>query len=113
MALNSLFVTRKYARIVYGISMAAKCKLLNFVIVILTVSLFCIALRLMAVCFCEQKTEVKLKAFQVMMTNCLWWFMQNTPQTWNQDLMAFLCTGGVEVVITRRRCAANAVLRKL
>ena len=27
-------------------------------------------------------------------------FMWSTHQPWNQDLMAFLCTGGVEVVIT-------------
>ena len=53
------------------------------------------------------------KSFQVIMTNFLWRFMWNTHQSWNQDLVAFLCTGGVEVVITRWQFAANAVLRKL
>ena len=43
-ALTLLFVTWKYTRIVYRNVMTAECKFLNFVIVILTVSLFCIAL---------------------------------------------------------------------
>ena len=47
----------------------------------------------------------KLKSFRAMMTNCLWQFMQNTSQSWNKDVMAFLCTGRVEVVKTR---AGNA-----
>ena len=41
--------------------------------------------RLKAACFCEQKTEVKLKSFWATMTNCLWQFMRNTRQPWNQD----------------------------
>ena len=46
-ALNLLFVMQKYANIiaiVYGNSMTTECRLLRFVIVILTISLFCIAL---------------------------------------------------------------------
>ena len=43
MALNLLFVTRKLREdiaLVYGNRMAAECRLLRFVIIILTVSLF-------------------------------------------------------------------------
>ena len=46
-ALNLLFLIRKYRQdiaIVCGNWMAAECRLLNFVIVILTIRLFCIAL---------------------------------------------------------------------
>ena len=50
--------------------------------------------------FLQAEDRSKLKKFRAMMTDCLWWFMQNTCQLWNQDLMAFLCTGVVEVVIT-------------
>ena len=54
--------TQKYMRIsaiVCGNQMAAECRLLNYVIVILTISLFVND----CVCFCEQKREVKLKSF--------------------------------------------------
>ena len=27
--------------------------------------------------------------------------MQNSPLAWNRDVVAFLCTGRVEVIITR------------
>ena len=50
-----------------------------------------------AACFCEQKTEVKLKSFRATMTDRLWRFMQNIRHPWNQDLMAFLCTGEVDM----------------
>ena len=67
--------------------MAAECRIVNFVIIILTVSIFNIyifvlalivsryirisegiLLTLRAVCFYEQKTEVKLKSFRTTMT---------------------------------------------
>ena len=46
-ALNLLFLTRKYVSIfalVYRNRMAAECRLPSFVIIILTIGLFCIAL---------------------------------------------------------------------
>ena len=60
-----------------------------------------ISLSTRSACFCEQKTEVKLKLFQTTMTDRLWLFMRNTHQPWNQDLMACLCTGGVQFVIAK------------
>ena len=60
-----------------------------------------ISLSTRSACFCEQKTKVKLKLFQATTTNRLWQFMWNTCQPWNQDLVACLCTGGVEVVIAK------------
>ena len=56
--------------------------------------------------------EIKLESFRATMTDCLWRFMENTRQPWNHDVMAFLCTGKVEVVKTSGICAVNAVLRK-
>ena len=110
-ALTLLFLTWKYMRIiaiVCGNRMTAECMLLNFVIVILTISLFGAD----GACFCEQKTEVKLKSFLATMTDRFWRFMQNTRQPWNQDLMGFLCTG---VVITKWHlccwcCAEKALM---
>ena len=60
-----------------------------------------ISLRPKAVWFWEQKMKVNHKSFQATMTDCLWQFMWNTCQPWNEDVMAFLCTGRVEVVTTR------------
>ena len=43
----------------------------------------------------------KLKSFRAMITDRLWQFMRNSRQPWIQDVLAFLCTGRVEVVKTR------------
>ena len=71
--------------------MAVKCRLLNFVGVILTVSLFCVALL----------TEVKLKSLISSDDDDQSSLAVYVEHYWNQDLMAFLCTGGIEVMITR------------
>ena len=34
------------------------------------------------------------------MIDCLWQFMWNIRQHWNQDMMAFLCTGRVVKALT-------------
>ena len=47
------------------------------------------------------------------MTNRLWQFVWNTYQPWNQDLMAFLCTGKIEVVKSRWHFAVNLQYRSL
>ena len=54
--------------------------------------------------------EVKLESFQATMTDCLWWFVQNTCQPWNHDVMAFLYAEGLKLSKPGGICAVNAVL---
>ena len=56
--------------------------------------------------------EVKLESFQATMTDRLWWFVQNTCQPWNHDVMAFLYAEGLKLSKPGGICAVNAALRK-
>ena len=53
------------------------------------------------------ETEVKLESFRTTMTDRLGRFIRNTRQPLNHDVMAFLCTGRVEVVVKNTRVTPN------